>query len=167
MIKKIDWDQIKQDVSKVHPKREIVIYTLSSINGTSLAWVNVSYSNYQYRKFCRFCVEIEIELGEKDKKTLDLDEYKMQLELGGIGNKKLDFDSIENYFADKLFGNCTALVLYINTTEKGFEIEIYVDNLEKATDRLNEMKFDTNRIFNFDFKITEDENWDIIGMMLY
>ncbi|MFT6962020.1 MAG: hypothetical protein ACJAWV_001744 [Flammeovirgaceae bacterium] len=69
----------------------------------------------------------------------------MQLKLERIGNQKSDFDYIGNFFADCFFGICTALVLFIETTEKGFEINIYVDNLEEATNRLDEMKFDNDR----------------------
>jgi hypothetical protein len=74
---------------------------------------------------------------------------------GGITKNAYNYDSegriinqptlIENFFADCFFGICTALVLFIETTEKGFEINIYVDNLEEATNRLDEMKFDNDR----------------------
>ena len=42
-----------------------------------------------------------------------------------------------------------------------------MDNFESATKRLNEMKIDENRFFDFDYTISEDENWDIIGLMSY
>ena len=91
----------------------------------------------------------------------------MNFKVAKIGNKKLDFDYIENYFVEHFHGICTALVLCITTTEKGFEVEIYIDDFEKTTNRLNEIKLDNDSVFDFDYKITEDENWDIIGLMLY
>ncbi len=163
----MNWEEIKKDVSKIHPKREIAIYTLQSPNRKSLGWVNIAYANYDFREFCRYCVEIQIRLGKRDKKKEKLNRFQMHFKLAKIGNEKLDFEFIENYFIKHFSGICTALFLYIKTTKRGFQIQIYVDNIEATTNRLNEMKTDKNRIFDFDYKITEDENWDIIGMMLY
>ncbi len=163
----MNWEEIKKDVSKIHPKREIAIYTLRSTNKTALGWVNIAYANYNYRTFCNYCVEIQLKLGRKDKKKEKLNRFKMHFKLAKIGNTKLDFEFIENYFIEQFSGICTALFLYIKTTKKGFKVQIYVDDIESTTHKLNELKTDNNSVFNFDYRITEDENWDIIGMMLY
>lgn len=163
----MSWEEIKKDTYKIHPKRQIITYQLQSANRKALCWVNVAYSNYDYREFCKFCVEIQIELRQNDEITIDYEEFEMQLKLEQFADQKLGYDDIEKYFADRFAETCVALILSIETTDKGFEITLYVDNIENATNALNEMNIDQDRLFDFDFKITEDENWDIIGMMLY
>lgn len=163
----MNWEEIKKDASKIYPKREIAVYTLTGSNRTSLGWTNIAYANYPYRKFCKYCVEIQIRLGKRDKKKEKLNRFQMHFQLSKIGNTKLDFEYIEDYFVNHLSETCVALFLYVKTTKRGFKVQIYVDHIESATKRLNEMKTDNKRFFDFDYAITEDENWDIIGMMLY
>ena len=55
----------------------------------------------------------------------------------------------------------------MRTTKKGFKVQIYVDDVESTAHKLNEMKTNKNRPFDFYYTIEEDENWDIVGMMLY
>ena len=163
----MNWEDIKKDVSKIHPKRKTSIYEYNTGYRTSFGWVNEAYAHYPYREFCRYCVEIQVRLGKRDTKKEKRNRFQMYFKLAKIGDTKLNFEYIESYFATHLTEVCTALCLHMRTTKKGFKVQIYVDDVESTAHKLNEMKTNKNRPFDFYYTIEEDENWDIVGMMLY
>jgi len=91
----------------------------------------------------------------------------MDLVLGKDNGKETTFEDIEQYFFKALKSNCIPLVLAIYTNDKGFDMEIYVDEPEKAAKKLSQLKISKDKMFDFEFKITKDEKWNFIGMMLY
>ena len=150
---KVNWDTIKNNHTTVYPEKEIAMYTLSNLEVTKLCWTDISYAFYKFRSFCKYHFVIQSE-------EVDL--------------RKIRFNDVEAYFKEKLREVCIAHIVIIKKADKGFETkykgfktDIYVDNLEQATKRLHQMQNDTSRIFDFEYTVSEDDNWTDLGILLY
>ncbi|MEP7319288.1 MAG: hypothetical protein ABI921_11115 [Panacibacter sp.] len=56
-----NWETIKK-TKKIYPKDTIVIFKHSVLQDTQLIWINTSYKNYPYKKFCKNKVQVTFDL---------------------------------------------------------------------------------------------------------
>lgn len=150
---KVNWDTIKNNHTIIYPEKDIAMYTLSNPEVSKLCWTDISYAFYKFRSFCKYHFVIQSE--EVDLRTIR-------------------FNDVEAYFKEKLREICVAHIVIIKKADKGFETkykgfktDIYVDNLEKATEQLHHLQNDTSRIFDFEYTVSEDDNWTDLGILLY
>ncbi|MEH7889231.1 DUF695 domain-containing protein [Elizabethkingia meningoseptica] len=149
----MEWNEIKTDNQKIYPQNSITLFlmdTEAGIPGT--CWVDKAYANYPYKQECMFNCYISVDL-------LD-DEFNRR-------NKDLDYAGIEDYFTTQLRQVCVCHIIARITTDYGIAIELYVDDVERVIQKLNEIESDENRLVNFNCEICDDENWDNVASLLY
>jgi hypothetical protein len=147
----MNWEDIKVNNEKIYPVNSITVFMMDTESGKPAThWVDKAYKNYPYKKECMFNCLITVDL------TDDLNANK----------PNLDIADIEEYFTAKLREVCVCHIVARITTDTGINLELYVDDVEKAINRLNELEEDTDRRVNFDCEITDDENWGNVDGIL-
>lgn len=150
---KVNWATIKSNDTIIYPKKEIAMYTLSNLEASRLAWTDISYAFYKFRSICKYHITIQSE-------EVDL--------------RKMRFNDVEAYFKSKLREVCVAHIVIIEKADKGYETifkgfrtDIYVDDLKSATKKLDQLKRENTKLFDFEYQVSKDDNWTDLGIMLY
>jgi hypothetical protein len=145
------WEEIKSDNQQVYPTSSLSIFMMPTESGKPAThWVDKAYQNYPFKKECPFNCYVSIDFTE------DFNTQKEQL----------DIVEIENYFRNQLRSVCVCHLIARVTTDNGINLELYVDNVEQAIEKLNEMEADINRLVDFNCEINDDENWDNVAEIL-
>lgn len=147
----MNWNEIKVDHKKIYPENRITVFMMDTESGKPAThWVDKAYENYEFKKECMFNCYITIDL---------TDSYNAQ---------KIDHDvtEIEHYFRTNLreVGVCHLIARI--TTDVGMHIELYVDDVENAINKFNELEEDPHRLVNFDCEISDDEEWVNVSEIL-
>lgn len=147
----MNWNEIKKDKDKVYPAHSITLFMMNTETGKpATCWVDKGYRDYPYKNQCMYNCFISIDLST---------EFNSR-------KKELDFADIEDYFVTKLREACICHIVARITTVKGLNLELYVDDVESALAKFNEIENDPDRLINFDCEITDDENWENVKNLL-
>lgn len=147
----MDWEEIKKDNQKIYPENSMTTFIMNTEKGNSAThWVDKAYKDYSYKSYCPYNCLITVNLSNEFN----------------LNKSDLDIESVEKYFKDELRKVCVCHFLARITTEDGFNLELYVDDVENALDKLTELESDPNRAVNFDCEITDDREWETIGVLL-
>lgn len=147
----MNWEEVKLDNRKVYPTNSITIFMMDTENGKPAThWVDKAYKNYEFKGECMFNCYVSIDL---------TDDFNSQKE-------DLDFAEIEAYFTTQLRKVCVCHLVARITTDTGINLELYVDNVEDAINKFNEIEQDANRLVNFNCEINDDENWENVAGIL-
>jgi hypothetical protein len=71
----------------------------------------------------------------------------------------LDMGMIEDFFIDELRKVCIAHIIARVVTEKGMNIEMYLELKEPAMKHLKAILNDPNRPVSFKFEVKDDPKW--------
>jgi hypothetical protein len=147
----MNWEEIKLDKKKIYPTNKITIFMMNTESGKPAThWVDIAYKNYGFKNECMFNCYITVDL---------TDEFNSK-------KQNLDIVEIENYFKMQLRGVCVCHIVARITTDIGINLELYVDNVENAINKFNELEEDANRLVNFSCEINDDENWENVDEIL-
>lgn len=147
----MNWEAIKSDAQKIYPANSITVFMMNTESGKPAThWVDKAYKNYPFKNECMFNCYISVDL---------TDEWNAQ-------KQDLDVSDIENYFTSNLRAVCVCHIVARITTDNGLNIELYVDDVEKAINQLNELEEDANRLIHFSCEISDDENWENVAEIL-
>ncbi|MGJ1261719.1 DUF695 domain-containing protein [Sphingobacterium spiritivorum] len=148
----MEWNKIKADTQSIYPANSITLFLMDTDSGKpATCWVDKAYADYPYKQECMFNCFISVDLLN--------DEFNLQ-------NEDMDYGDIEDYFTQQLREVCVCHIVARITTDSGISIEMYVDDVESAIGKLNELEADPNRLVNFDCEISDDENWDNVDNLL-
>jgi hypothetical protein len=138
----IDCNSIK-DSSDLYPQNSISVVMIQTDSGKPVTgWIDLAYVNYKYKKCCPFNLQFNVEISENENET-----------------KELDFGKVEDYFINELKKGCITHPVARVATDFGFIMDIYVDNSEFASKKLNEMYEDENKLVEFGCGFNHDPKW--------
>ncbi|MBW3517908.1 DUF695 domain-containing protein [Flavobacterium sp. NKUCC04_CG] len=147
----MNWKETSLDKMQIYPVNSITVFMMDTQNGkTETHWVDKAYKNYKFKKECKFNCYITVDF---------TDDFNAQQD-------QLDITDIEKYLTTNLREVCVCHLVARITTDVGINLEFYVDEVEEAIKRLNELEEDTDRLINFDCEITEDEEWENVFEIL-
>jgi len=81
-------------------------------------------------------------------------------------NPDLDFHTIEEFFINELRKICVAHIVARVVTDKGINIEMYLEFLEPALKHLKRILEDPNRIVSFDCLVSKDPEWKAVSQLM-
>lgn len=146
------WEEVKTDSQKVYPQSSITVFLMDTEQGKPAThWVDKAYKEYSYKEFCPFNCLVSIDLGDAFN----------------VSKGNMDIVEVENYFKDELRKVCVCHLLARVTTDHGFDIELYVDDVERALEKFEELAQNPGRLLNFNCEITEDSDWENIEGLLH
>lgn len=147
----MNWDELKSDSQKIYPANSITVFMMNTESGKpSTHWVDKAYRAYPYKAECMFNCFITIDF---------TDEFNSKKE-------NLNPVDIENYFTAKLREVCVCHIIAKITTDKGINLELYVDDVESAINTFNELEENPDRFVNFNCEINDDEDWENVARIL-
>ncbi len=147
----MNWEDIKSDHKKVYPANSITVFMMDTENGKAAThWVDEAYKNYEFKAECMFNCYVTVDF---------TDGFNSQKEIPDIAE-------IEKYFTEKLREVCVCHLVARITTDTGINLELYVDNVDHAIKKFNEIEEDALRLVNFSCEITDDENWQNVEEIL-
>ena len=147
----MNWEEIKASNQHVYPATSITVFIMDTASGKPTThWVDKAYQNYPYKNECMFNCLITVDL------TDDFNSAKPQL----------DIADIENYFTVQLRSVCVCHLVARITTDNGINLELYVDDVENAIAKLNELEADVERFVEFDCEIQDDADWENVAEIL-
>lgn len=145
----LPWDDIK-NTDKVYPENSITLFTLQTKNGPGTGWVDKGYIKYPYKKNCRYNFLIKVDLTDEIAEK----------------NPDLDMGTIEDFFTDELRKIGVAHIVGRLVTDKGLNIEMYLEKLEEPQSHLEFLSKKADRLFSFEIESNEDPWWLAIrGLM--
>lgn len=138
----IDCESFKESVD-LYPKNSISVVMVQTDSGKpATGWIDLAYMDYKYKKCCPFNLQFNVEISEKESES-----------------EELDFGTIEDYFINELKKGCVTHTVARVATDFGFIMDIYVDNSEFASKKLNEMYEDENKLVEFGCGFNHDPKW--------
>lgn len=147
----MNWEEIKLDNKKIYPTNSITVFMMDTESGKpAMHWVDKVYKNYEYKNQCKFNCYIIVDL------TDHFNSKKQNIEI-------ID---IENYFKTQLREVCVCHLVARITTDIGINLELYIDDVEKAIHKFNELEENADRLVNFSCEINDDENWENVDEIL-
>ncbi|SHG87434.1 DUF695 domain-containing protein [Pedobacter caeni] len=145
------WEEVKMDTQKVYPKSSITVFLMDTEQGKPAThWVDKAYKDYSYKRFCPFNCLVSIDLSDRFN----------------VSKANIDTVEIENYFKEELRKVCVCHLLARVTTDNGFDLELYLDDVEEALKKFRTLENDPDRLLNFNCEITEDNDWENIEGLL-
>ncbi len=146
----VNWEEIKK-TDKVYPANSISLLMLNTDSGKpGTAWVDKGYDKYPYKKFCPYNFLIMVDLTDSIAK----------------GNLNLDMETIEDFFVDELRKVCVAHIVARVVTDKGMNIEMYLELQEPAMNHLQTILENPNRLVSFNCEVNDDPNWTAISGLM-
>lgn len=140
----MNWEEIRLDNKKIYPANSITVFLMNTESGKPAThWVDKAYKNYTFKKECMFNCYITVDL---------TDDFNAQ-------KQNLDITDIEKYFTTNLREVCICHIVARITTDSGINLELYVDDIENAINKFNELEDDADRLVKFGCEINDDENW--------
>lgn len=144
----MNWEEIKLDKKRIYPKNSITVFMMNTESGKPAThWVDKAYKNYEFKNECMFNCYITVDLTD-------------------VFNSQKENIDIEKYFTTKLREVCVCHLVARITTNTGINLELYVDDVEKVVNKLNEIEETKNRLVNFNCEINDDENWENVEGIL-
>lgn len=147
----MNWKEIKLVDQKVYPANSITVFMMDTATGVPAThWVDKAYTNYAYKEECMFNCYI----------TVDFTDEFNQLK------QPLDNAELEKYFTNNLREVCVCHHIARITTDNGISLELYVDDVEAAIKKFNELESDQARLVNFNCEINDDPEWNNVAELL-
>ena len=147
----MNWKEIKLDDKEIYPENSITVFMMETESGKHTThWVDKAYKNYKFKKECMFNCYITVDF---------TDDFNSQ-------KQNIDVTEIENYFKNKLREVCVCHIVARITTDTGINLELYVDNVENAINKFNELEEGTDRLVSFSCEINDDEDWENVYEIL-
>lgn len=147
----MNWKETRLDNGQIYPVNSFTVFMMDTENGRpETHWVDKAYTNYAFKNECKFNCYITVDF---------TDAFNAQKD-------HLDIVDIEKYFTTNLRAVCVCHLVARITTDTGINLELYVDDVEVAIQKLNELEDDTDRLINFDCEINEDEEWENVSEIL-
>ena len=136
------WEEIK-NTEQVYPVNSLSLFTLNTKNGFGTGWVDKAYRNYPYKKNCPYNFLIKVDL------TDDISQ----------NNGDLDTGAIEDFLTEELRKICVAHMVGRLTSEKGIDVEMYLEKLDEVRKYLEALSRKPERLFSFEFEANNDPSW--------
>lgn len=148
-ISVINWDEVKNS-DKAFPKHSFSILKLTMKNGEmGTGWVDKGYKNYEYKEFCPYNIQIEVDLTDEI----------------AINNSDLDMGTIEDFFSNALNKICVCHLVSRLVSNKGMDIIIYAELEKPITEYLEKINNDLDRPVSFNYKSLHDPRWTKINRL--
>lgn len=147
----MNWKEIKLVNEKVYPANSITVFMMDTESGVPAThWVDKAYTNYAFKNECMYNCYITVDF------TDDFNQLK----------QPLDNAEVEKYFTTKLREVCICHHVARITSDSGINLELYVDDVESALKKFNELEEDSERLVNFDCEINDDPEWVNVAEIL-
>ena len=149
--KKENWNEIRE-TDEVYIKDSaisiLMLQTESGENGTG--WVDKGYENYKFKKYCPYNFLIMVDFTDEiaDK------------------NPDLDMGTVEDFFVEELRKIGIAHIVARVVTDKGMNIEMYIEKMEDSMKRLKEISEDKNRLVSFSCEVNKDPKWEAVSGLM-
>ncbi len=145
-----DWKEVKK-TAKVYPPNSIAVLMLKTNSGKpGTAWVDKGYDKYPYKRFCPYNFLIMVDLTDNIAKS----------------NPNLDMGAIEDFFIDELRKVCVAHIVARVVTDKGMNLEMYLEFKEPTMTHLQTILNNPNRPVSFNYEVTDDPNWEAVSGLM-
>jgi len=139
---KIDCGSIK-DSPDLYPTNSIsLVMTQTESGKPATGWLDLAYEDYPFKKCCPFNLQFNVEIPENQTER-----------------EQLDFGTIEDYFINELKKGCITHLVARVATDFGFIMDVYVDNVEFASQKLADMYEDPNKLVEFGCGFNKDPKW--------
>ncbi len=146
----IDWDSIKLS-DKVYPEGSVALFVFQTKSGQpATGWIDKSYKKYKYKAYCPFNILIHVDFTDSIAEN----------------NPELDMGSVEDYFSENLRKIGIAHIVARLVTDKGMDIEFYVEKETDSVKYLNDLKENKDRLVSFEFEAMEDPKWGAFSGLL-
>lgn len=106
-------------------------------------WVDKGYKAYGYKQCCPYHVSIRVDL------TDQIAQHHQDLDMG----------TVEDFLSEELKKICICHMVSRLASEKGMDIELYVEHKTQVEVFLTKAQQDENRLFTFDYEIGFDPKW--------
>jgi hypothetical protein len=145
-----NWEEIKK-TDKVYPPHSISLLMLNTDSGKSgTAWVDKGYDKYAYKEFCPYNFLIMVDLTDSIAES----------------NADLDMGTVEDFFVDELRKVCVAHIVARVVTDKGMNIEMYLELQKPAMKHLRTILDNPNRLVSFSCEVNEDPKWNAVSGLM-
>lgn len=146
----IDWEKLKYS-DKVYPKHSFTLLKLTMEDGEiGTGWIDKAYGKYEFKEFCPYHLKISIDLTDQVAEE----------------NADLDMGTIEDFFSDELKTICLSHFISRLVSEKGIDIDFYVEKDEPVEQFLRKASLAQNRLVTFTYKIEFDPKWKDIKRLI-
>lgn len=148
-IAQVDCGSIK-NAADLYPQSSFTLLMVQTEAGNpGTGWVDLGYVDYKYKACFPHNLQFEVDIFDKD-----------------VGSDDLDYGRIEDYFVNELKKGCIPHAVSRVTTDKGFIMDIYVDDSDYAMKKLAEMYDDPNKIVDFGCGFNPDPRWREYGRII-
>jgi hypothetical protein len=138
----LDCESIKESAD-LYPENSLsIILTQNELGLPVTGWIDLAYENYKFKKCCPYNLQFSVEISENNEES-----------------EPLDLGTIEDYFINELRKVCIAHPVARESTDFGFNMDVYVDNVEIASKKLIEMYEDPNKLVEFGCGFNHDPQW--------
>ena len=138
----INWDSLKNS-NEVYPENSISIAMGQTESGKpATGWIDLGYQEYKFKKQCPYNLELSVEI----------DTQKEQ-------NESIDMGTVEDYFINALKKGCVTHPISRMATDFGLIMDIYIDDVEFASNLLQEMFEGENKKYEFGCGFNKDPKW--------
>jgi len=145
----IDWLAIKA-TDKVYPNHAISILKLKTKSGkTATGWLDKSYDQYEYKRFCPYNLLIKVSLHTHPAETA----------------VDVDMEAIQDFFITEVRRVSIAHMVARIFTDEGVDLEIYVEQKQPVIQHLDQLK-DPSFIQSFTYEITRDPWWTAVSRLM-
>ena len=146
----VNWEKVKNS-DKVYPKHSFTMLKLTMANGElGTGWVDKAYKKYDLKEFCPYHTKISIDLTNQVAED----------------NPDLDMGTIEDFFSDELKGICVCHLVSRLVSDKGMDIECYVEMDEPVEQYLRKVSLAEDSLVTFTYKIDFDPKWKRVNRLL-
>jgi len=147
---KSKWEEIKK-TDTIYPEHSISILRLKTESGKlATGWIDKAYKDYRYKKYCLYNFLIMVDLTDEIAQS----------------NQELDMGTIEDYFVNELRNICIAHIVARVATDKGFNIEMYLEDDDAAVNHLRSILDNPSRIVSFNCEVNIDPKWDAVSGLM-
>ena len=138
----IDCASIK-NADDLYPQNSLtIVMTQTESGNVGTGWIDLAYEDYKYKSCFPHNLQFEVDILEKD-----------------VDSDNLDYGTLEDYFVNALKKGCITHPVSRVATDKGFIMDIYVDDADFAMNLLTEMYEDPNKIVDFGCGFNHDPKW--------
>lgn len=141
----IDWDEIKK-IGTIYPENSITLLMLN----TGTGWVDKGYRTYAYKEFCPYNFLIMVDFTDSIAED----------------NPDLDMGTVEDFFVEELRKVCVAHIVARTVTDKGMDIEMYLELEDPAMEHLQQILNDPNRLVSFSCEVNTDPKWRAVSQLM-
>jgi hypothetical protein len=145
-----NWQEAKEpDI--LYPKHSFSLLKLKTLSGEiGTGWIDKAYKKYEYKQFCPYHIMLNIDLTDKVAES----------------NPDLDMGTIEDFFSEELRNICVCHMISRLASDKGMEIELYVEQEFAINKFLTKTQEGESRQVTFNYEISYDPKWKKVNKLL-